>query len=136
MQEQEDPKARQRQRVILDVLAGRMTVTQAALALGVSRKTYYEWQERALAAMRAALRDRPGGRPSHPLDPQKEHLQDRVEALERERLVLEGRLRIQSVIRETLTQLRAEGAAPKKKRDARTDHDDRQTGAAAGEPAL
>ena len=51
MNEPEDPKVLARQRVILDVLAGRLTVTQAALELGVSRKTFYEWQERALAAM-------------------------------------------------------------------------------------
>lgn len=115
MTEEEDSKALQRQRVILDVLAGRMTATQAALELGVSRKTYYEWQERALAAMRAALRDRPGGRPPIPVDPQKDQLQATVETLEKERLVLEGRLRIQQAIRETLGELR-ETPSPKKKR--------------------
>jgi len=110
--EQVDQKVFIRQRVILDVLAGRLTVTQAAVELGVSRKTFYEWQTRALAAMRAALRDRPGGRPPLPVDPQKEQLQATVANLEKERLVLEGRLRIQQAIRETL------GAAPalKKKR--------------------
>ena len=59
-----------RQRAILEVLAGRMSVTQAALELGISRKTYYAWQERALLAMQAALRDRPGGRPPLPADPE------------------------------------------------------------------
>lgn len=116
MTEEEDSKARERQRVILEVLAGRMTATQAALELGVSRKTYYEWQERALAAMRAALRDRPGGRPPIPVDPQKDQLQATVDTLEKERLVLEGRLRIQQAIRETLGALRPETPPPKKKR--------------------
>ena len=78
MNEQEDPKVLARQRVILDVLAGRLTATQAAVELGVSRKTYYEWQERGLAALRAALRDRPGGRPPLPVDPEKEQLQATV----------------------------------------------------------
>ena len=110
--EQEDPKVLARQRVILDVLAGRLTVTQAALELGVSRKTFYEWQERALAAMRTALRDRPGGRPPLPVDLEKEQLQATVANLEQERLILEGRLRIQQVIREALT----EPLALKKKR--------------------
>ena len=112
MNEQVDQKVFIRQRVILDVLAGQLTVTQAAVELGVSRKPFYEWQTRALAAMRAALRDRPGGRPPLPVDPQKEQLQATVATLEKERLVLEGRLRIQQAIRETL------GAAPalKKKR--------------------
>ena len=116
MNEQEDPKVFARQRVILEVLAERMTVTQAALELGVSRKTFYEWQERALSAMRSALRDRPGGRPPQPVDPQKEQLQATVETLEKERLVLEGRLRIQQAIRETLGELRQEMPPPKKKR--------------------
>ena len=115
MNEQEDPKVLARQRVILEVLAERMNVTQAALELGVSRKTFYEWQARGLAAMRAALRDRPGGRPPLPVDPQKEQLQATVETLEKERLVLEGRLRIQQAIRETLGELR-QRPPPKKKR--------------------
>jgi transposase len=111
--EQEDPKALARQRVILAVLAGRLNVTQAALELGVSRKTFYEWQERALAAMREALRDRPGGRPAQPVDLQKEQLQATVANLERERLILEGRLRIQEAVRQTLAEI---GTAPPKKK--------------------
>lgn len=101
-----------RQRLILAVLAGRMSVTQAALELGVSRKTFYEWQERALSAMRQALRDRPGGRPPQPVDPEKARLQATVETLSQERGVLEGRLRVQAALRETLVELQAE---PKKK---------------------
>jgi transposase len=116
LNEQEDPKALARQRVILDVLAERMSVTEAALELGVSRKTFYEWQERALTAMREALRDRPGGRPPHPVDPQKEQLQATVENLEKERLLLEGRLLIQQAIRETLGEMRPGLPPPKKKR--------------------
>jgi transposase len=116
LSEEEDPKALARQRVILDVLAQRMNVTQAALELGISRKTFYEWQARGLAGMRAGLRDRPGGRPPLPADPQKEHLQATVESLEKERLVLEGRLRIQQAIRETLGERRPGTPGPKKKR--------------------
>jgi len=113
--EQEDLKALERQRVILEVLAGRLSATQAAQELGVSRKTFYEWQDRALGAMRAALRDRPAGRPLQPVDPEKEQLQAAVETLEKERKVLEGRLRIQQVIRETLDGLPPETLQPKKK---------------------
>ena len=110
----EEPKALARQRAILEVLAGRMNVTQAASELGISRKTFYEWQDRGLSGMREALRDRPGGRPPQPVDPKKEHLQATVETLEKERRVLEGRLRIQEAIRETLSELRPE-PPPKKK---------------------
>jgi transposase len=114
--ETEDPKALERPRVILEVLAERMTATQAALELGVSRKTFYEWQERALSAMRAALRDRPGGRPLTPVDPEKDQLREALETLEKERIVLESRLRIQDVFRQTFDELAAERPPPKKKR--------------------
>jgi transposase len=113
--EQEDLKALERQGVILAVLAGRMSATQAAQELGVSRKTFYEWQDRALGAMRTALRDRPAGRPLHPVDPEKEQLKAAVETLEKERKVLESRLRIQQVVRETLDGLPTETSQPKKK---------------------
>ena len=114
MNEPEEEKTLKRQDAILAVLAGKLTVTQAALELGVSRKTYYEWQERGLTAMRSALRDRPGGRPPIPVDPQKAQLQEQVESLEKERTVLEGRLQIQAAVRRTLEEMRA-GAPPKKK---------------------
>ncbi len=55
MSEEEDAKARERQRVILEVLSGRMTATEAAGTLRVSRKTYYEWQDRGLSAMQKDL---------------------------------------------------------------------------------
>jgi transposase len=115
--EPEDPKTLERQRLILNVLADRMSVTEAARELGVSRKTFYEWQERALSAMRSALRDRPGGRPSKPADPEKERLQATVETLEKERLVLESRLRIQETMRQTFDRL-LQGMPPPKKKGA------------------
>ena len=42
----DDPKARERANVILQVQAGLITATEAAQKLGVSRKTYYEWERR------------------------------------------------------------------------------------------
>jgi hypothetical protein len=113
--EPEDPKALARQRVILAVLADRLTATQAALELRVSRKTYYAWQDRALTAMREALRDRPGGRPLTPVDPEKAQLQAALAAVEQERLVLASRLRIQEAMRQTFNEL-LQGKPPKKKR--------------------
>ena len=120
MTEEQDPKAEERMRVILDHLAGKLTATQAALDLGVSRKTFYEWLERGKGAMRSALTDRPGGRPPNPVDPEKEQLQEELETLEKDRQVLEGRLRIQEAIRQTFENLQS-GAPPKKKREARAD---------------
>ena len=100
----------------MTTLSGRSTATQAALELGVSRKTFYEWLERALAAMRSALRDRPGGRPANPLDPEKAQLQEELAILEKERVVLESRLRIQEAMRQTLDAMLPKASPPKKKR--------------------
>jgi len=66
--------------VILKVRSGVFTATQGAQALGVSRKTYYEWEEKSLQAM--ALENQPAGRPPAPVDEEKEALRQRVRELE------------------------------------------------------
>ena len=40
-----------------------MTATEAAKELGVSRKTYYKWEQRGLAALMDGLEDQTAGRP-------------------------------------------------------------------------
>lgn len=75
--------ARQRALVILKVRSGVLTAKQGALALGVSRKTYYEWEEKSLQAMVLALENQPAGRPPVPVDEEKEALRERVRALEK-----------------------------------------------------
>jgi transposase len=70
-------KARRRAELIMAVRTGKMTATRAAEELGVSRKTWYEWEERGLEAMVMALEDRPPGRPrAMPPDPEKVRLED------------------------------------------------------------
>ena len=98
----EDLKAQQRLQVILAHLEGRLNASQAAQALGTSRKTFYAWLDRARAAMLAALAARPTGRPSQPVDPRQVALQEELDRLTKERRVLEGRLRIQEAIRAVL----------------------------------
>ena len=43
-----------------------MTATAAASELNVSRKTYYQWEARAIASMLEALTDKEPGRPAPP----------------------------------------------------------------------
>jgi len=74
--------ARRRAQIIVQVQSGQLTATQAAQQMGVSRKTYYQWERRALGGMMEALQDKESGRPSKPQNPQKEVLQQRVEDLE------------------------------------------------------
>jgi predicted DNA-binding protein (UPF0251 family) len=47
--------ARKRAAVIFAVQSGQITAEEGARRLGVSRKTYYEWESRALEAMTGAL---------------------------------------------------------------------------------
>jgi len=80
----EKDRARQRAEVILQVRAGRMTAKEAAAALGVSRKTYYEWEERGLQGMMEALENRPKGRPTKEKDREKEDLMAQLKELEQQ----------------------------------------------------
>ena len=74
--------ARERALVILRVHEGTITAKQGSHLLGVSRKTYYEWEEKALRAMALALENRPPGRPPALMDPEKEALRERIQELE------------------------------------------------------
>ncbi len=75
--------ARERTLVILQVRSGALTAKEGAKRLGVSRKTYYAWEEKSLKAMALALENHPSGRPPLPVDPEKEALQERIQELEK-----------------------------------------------------
>ena len=99
LQEQE-ALARRRAELIVQVQGGLLTATEAARRLGVSRKTYYQWERRALGGMIEALQDKEGGRPPRPQDPQKEGLRKRVEDLEAQQRVRDQVDRIRTVLDE------------------------------------
>ena len=82
--EQNKMLARDRARVILQVRSGTLTATEGAKLLGVSRKTYYEWEEKSLKAMAQALENHAAGRPPAPIDPEKETLREQSRELEKE----------------------------------------------------
>jgi transposase len=81
--DKEQEIARQRALVILQVRSGILTAKEGAKRLGISRKTYYEWEEKSLRAMALALENRSSGRPPEPVDPEKEALQERIRELEK-----------------------------------------------------
>ena len=99
---EEDPKVQQRMKVILAHLTGQINASDAAQVLGVSRPTFYGWRKRARTAVLSALVDRPTGRPSQPVDPQKEELRSEVEHMKLGCCVMEKRWRIQAAICEVL----------------------------------
>jgi transposase len=81
--------ARQRAQLIMQVRSGVLSAQEAARQLGISRKTYYQWERRALAAMVEALGNREPGRPPRPLDPEKVALQRQTQELQAKLEVLE-----------------------------------------------
>jgi transposase len=96
--EQEKKLARERASIILQVRSGALTATEGAEQLGVSRKTYYEWEDRALAAMAEALENQPPGRPPAPLDVEKEDLQTKVRDLEKKLYLAEKTIEVKDML--------------------------------------
>lgn len=82
-------RARQRAAVVFAVRSGQITAEEGARRLGVSRKTYYEWESRALQAMTVAMEDKTPGRPSTPQDEEKQRLQVEVAELQKKLFVAE-----------------------------------------------
>lgn len=82
--------SRQRAEIILQVRSGQITATDAARLLGISRKTYYQWEQRALSGMLAGLENRDPGRPLTPRpDPETLRLKQKVSELENQLKVME-----------------------------------------------
>lgn len=89
-----------RTEAILKVRSGQMTATEAAKQLGVSRKTYYQWEKKGLEAMMGALEDQTGGRPSTKPDPQIEQMRQDNTRLQVENSLLKQRLKIRQCLQE------------------------------------
>ena len=96
--EKEQKLARERAMVILQVHGGALTAKEGAKLLGVSRKTYYEWEEKSLKAMALALENRPPGRPPAPVDPEKEALRERIQELEKKLDLAEKTIEVKELL--------------------------------------
>jgi transposase len=96
--EKERKLARERAAIILQVRSGKMTAMEGAERLGVSRKTYYEWEDRALQAMALALENQAPGRPPVPLDAEKEELQSKVRDLEKRLYLAEKTIEVKDLL--------------------------------------
>jgi transposase len=90
--------ARQRALVILQVRSGALTAKEGARLLGVSRKTYYEWEEKSLKAMALALENRPSGRPPLSVDPEKEAFRERIQELEKKLDLAEKTIEVKDLL--------------------------------------
>jgi len=93
-----DPKAQHRLDIILKVLSGEIQATQGAHLLGVSRKTYYEWENKALSGMHEALKNKNPGRPEKEFNPYVEEMKKKVSNLTRQVLMLEQEREIRDIL--------------------------------------
>jgi transposase len=96
--EKEQKLARERALVILQVRSGILTAKEGSQLLGVSRKTYYEWEEKSLKAMTLALENRPAGRPPVPIDEEKETLRERIQELEKKLNLAEKSIEVKELL--------------------------------------
>jgi transposase len=90
--------ARERAAVVFAVRSGQITAEEGARRLGISRKTYYEWERRALQAMTEALENKAPGRPAIPQDEEKERLQEKIAELENKLFVAEKTVEVRNML--------------------------------------
>jgi len=91
-------RARQRAAVVFAVRSGQITAEEGARQLGVSRKTYYEWESRALQAMTDAMEDKAPGRPTIPQDEEKQQLQQQIVELQNKLFVAENTVEVRDML--------------------------------------
>lgn len=103
--------ARLRAELIVEVRSGRITAKEAAKRLGVSRKTYYKWEKRALKGMVEALGELASGRPAARIDQEKQTLKEKSARLEKTVEGLERTLKIREILKASN---RGQGRAEKK----------------------
>ncbi|MFO7494827.1 MAG: leucine zipper domain-containing protein [Desulfobacterales bacterium] len=90
--------ARLRAELIMKVRCGIMTAREASTRLGVSRKTYYKWEERGLAALLDGVADQTAGRPQKVVDARQEELEHRLVAAQRQCALLEHKMALKDVL--------------------------------------
>lgn len=98
LRKKEQEQARRRASVIMKVRSGQISAREGAHQLGISRKTYYEWEQRALQAMIHAMESRSSGRPTIQVDAEKERLKDQVKDLGQKLLLAEKTIEVKDLL--------------------------------------
>lgn len=114
---EQEVQARRRVEMVIQVLSGQKTASEAAKQLGVSRKTYYKWEKRFLSATLEAVSEKEAGRPAKEVDKEKEQLQRQVNELAKQVQILKQTVQIRDLLQPK--SLSREGRAPKKRRGKR-----------------
>ena len=92
--------ARLRAEMIMKVRCGLLTVRQAASRMGVSRKTFYKWEQRGLNALLDNVTDLPPGRRAHPSDDRIQDLEKQLSQANREIELLNRKMALKDVLME------------------------------------
>ena len=87
-----------RAEMIMKVRCGLLTAAQAAERLGVSRKTYYKWEQRGLSALLDGVSDQSPGRPASPSDDQRQELEKQLAEATAEIDLLNHKLALKDVL--------------------------------------
>ncbi len=94
----QEERARERARIIMQVRSGMISATEGSNLLHISRKTYYEWEKRGLAGMLEALEDREPGRPLQPVNPEMDAMEQKIRELERQLAVAEQTVEVRRML--------------------------------------
>jgi hypothetical protein len=84
----------------MKVQAGLLTATEGAKQLGVSRKTYYELETRALSGMMQAIHPGKTGRPKTAVDGEKQAMAQEIKVLKQKVALNQMKLRIRDLFKE------------------------------------
>jgi transposase len=90
-------QALKRAELIMKVRCGLLTASQAAQQLGVSRKTYYKWEQRGLAGLLDGVSEKRAGRPEKTA-PQESTVEKQLSDILRENELLRQKLILKDLI--------------------------------------
>ena len=93
-------QARLRAQLIMKVRCGLMTAAEAARQLGVSRKTYYKWEQRGLKGLLDGVAEKTPGRPAHPCDENQQALEEQLAEAKTQIELLNHKLELKDVLLE------------------------------------
>ncbi len=112
--DEQNQAARQRAEIVMKVRCGLMTATRAAQLLGVSRKTYYKWEQRGLAALLEGVQDQESGRPETPPELTRQAAFNKeLKELKQQNELLEKQLKLKDLVHQMQLQEKQEGAKKK-----------------------
>ena len=98
----------------MKVRCGLMKATEAAALLGVSRKTYYKWEQRALEGLLTGLEEKTAGRPEAEAQNTAElELEKQVAQLQLDNELLQKKLQLKDLVHQMQLKPQQDGAKKK-----------------------